>query len=101
MPQKKLTVEFDGKRAPKYEFEGEWNGRDVIIVRRTIRRAYKLHQVSLQKKLKEETENGRRREDESTSDGGTAKSAANSRRSGRKSGASRGEKANRGVDKKA
>lgn len=44
-PQKRLTISIIDHNAPDYIFEGEWAGRDIMVISRTIVRAYRKEQL--------------------------------------------------------
>lgn len=43
---KKLTITLQGKKEPKYDFEGVWVGADIRLIARTITRAYRKLQLA-------------------------------------------------------
>ena len=43
---KKLTITLQTLKEPKFDFEGEWAGRDINLVARTIVRAYRKVQLA-------------------------------------------------------
>ena len=43
---KKLLIDFTGPQ-PRYEFTGDWTGKDVRVVLTHARRAYFLHNKSI------------------------------------------------------
>lgn len=43
---KRLTIELVDRNAPIFVFEGEWAGRDIMVVARTIVRAYRKRQLA-------------------------------------------------------
>jgi len=46
---KKLTITLQITKEPRYDFEGEWSGRDISLVARTIVRAYRKVQLVARK----------------------------------------------------
>lgn len=48
---KKLTITMFDRDVPEYEFTGEWAGRDIKVVGRTISRAYHKLQLAARRKL--------------------------------------------------
>ncbi len=43
---KQLHITLVDRNAPTYEFIGEWGGRDIMVVARTIVRAYRKEQLA-------------------------------------------------------
>lgn len=43
---KQLTIRLQDKNAPDYTFQGDWSGRDIMVVARTIVRAYRKEQLA-------------------------------------------------------
>ena len=41
---KTLTINLVDRNAPEYKFEGEWTGKDIMVIGRTIARAYRTEQ---------------------------------------------------------
>lgn len=41
---KTLTVKLFDRNSPSYKFDGEWTGRDIMVIGRTIARAYRTEQ---------------------------------------------------------
>ena len=46
---KKLTITLLAMKEPKFDFDGEWQGRDIQLVARTIVRAYRKIQLAARK----------------------------------------------------
>lgn len=42
--EKTLIVELFDKNNPSYKFKGQWTGRDIMLIGRTIARAYRVEQ---------------------------------------------------------
>ena len=49
---KKLTITLLTMKEPKFDFEGEWAGRDIQLVARTIVRAYRKVQLAARQEAK-------------------------------------------------
>lgn len=45
-PEKVLTIRLVDKNAPQYIFQGTWTGRDIMLIGRTIARAYRKGQLA-------------------------------------------------------
>lgn len=43
---KSLSITLVDRNVPTYEFKGEWSGRDIMVVGRTIARAYRKEQLA-------------------------------------------------------
>lgn len=43
---KQLTVRLIDRNSPEYTFQGEWIGRDIMLIGRTIARAYRKEQLA-------------------------------------------------------
>lgn len=49
---KKLTITLEFLKVPDYKFEGEWVGRDINLISRTIVRAYRKIQLASRQEAK-------------------------------------------------
>ena len=52
---KKITIEMDF-RVPKFTIEGPWTGRDIMVIRTSLARAYRARQRALYKATTQTTE---------------------------------------------
>lgn len=45
-PQKELIIRLIDRNSPEFIFKGEWVGRDIMLIGRTIARAYRKEQLA-------------------------------------------------------
>lgn len=48
---KTVLITLVDKNVPEYTFQGEWTGRDIQVIGRTIGRAYKREQLAKRRTL--------------------------------------------------
>jgi hypothetical protein len=48
-----VTITMNDRNSPTYEFTGEWGGRDIKVIQRTLIRAYNIKVRSSRRRLSE------------------------------------------------
>lgn len=58
-PIKTMTITMPDRHTPEYDIKGDWSGKDILVVLRTLGRAYRLLQRTRRQALGiESSDNG-------------------------------------------
>ena len=50
-PSKVMTITMPDRHTPQYDIKGEWAGKDIMVIVRTLGRAYRLLQRTRRREL--------------------------------------------------
>lgn len=53
-PEKIMTIKLPDRHTPHYDIKGDWAGKDIMIIVRTLGRAYRLLQRQRRRTLEQE-----------------------------------------------
>lgn len=49
--QRTMTIVLVNRDKPTYSFEGNWTGRDILVIKRTITFAYRKQQLAMRREV--------------------------------------------------